>query len=237
MLVDISHVSPETMADVLRVSQAPVIASHSSAFAIAPSPRNVPDEILTPAREERRRRDGQLLLRLRRRRGRPRPGRGPPHPPGRAPRPATSIARAYAAWSRQHKMPRGTIADVADHIDHIVKVAGIDHVGIGSDFDGITSWPVGLEDVSCYPRLTEELSPRLHRGRRPQDPRPQRPPRPPRGGRGRRAAPQDDGSRKSISRQAREESIESLAMETLAKQSIELEDQECWDDSPHASRR
>ena len=58
-------------------------------------------------------------------------------------------------------MPRGTIADVADHIDHIVKVAGIDHVGIGSDFDGITAWPVGLEDVSCYPRLTEEL---LRRG-------------------------------------------------------------------------
>ena len=58
-------------------------------------------------------------------------------------------------------MPRGTIKDVADHIDHIVKVAGIDHVGIGSDFDGITSVPVGLEDVSCYPRLTEEL---LNRG-------------------------------------------------------------------------
>jgi membrane dipeptidase len=58
-------------------------------------------------------------------------------------------------------MPRGTIGEVADHIDHIVKVAGIDHAGIGSDFDGITSWPVGLEDVSCYPRLTEEL---LRRG-------------------------------------------------------------------------
>ena len=71
------------------------------------------------------------------------------------------FARAYAAWSKQYKMPRGTIADVADHIDHIVKVAGIDHAGIGSDFDGITSWPVGLEDVSCYPRLTEEL---LRRG-------------------------------------------------------------------------
>jgi membrane dipeptidase len=54
-------------------------------------------------------------------------------------------------------MPRVTIGDVADHIDHIVKVAGIDHIGIGSDFDGITSWPVGLEDISCYPRLTEEL--------------------------------------------------------------------------------
>ncbi len=58
-------------------------------------------------------------------------------------------------------MPRGTVADVADHIDHIVKIAGIDHAGIGSDFDGITRWPVGLEDVSCYPRLTDEL---LRRG-------------------------------------------------------------------------
>jgi membrane dipeptidase len=55
----------------------------------------------------------------------------------------------------------GTVTDVADHVDHIVKVAGIDHAGIGSDFDGITAWPVGLEDVSCYPRLTEEL---LRRG-------------------------------------------------------------------------
>src|SRR5205085_1705539 len=62
---------------------------------------------------------------------------------------------------KKYKMPRGTVADVADHIDHIVKVAGIDHAGIGSDFDGITAWPVGLEDVSCFPRLTEEL---LRRG-------------------------------------------------------------------------
>ena len=59
------------------------------------------------------------------------------------------------------KLARGTYRDVADHIDHLVKVAGIDHVGIGSDFDGITMWPVGLDDVSSYPRLTEEL---LRRG-------------------------------------------------------------------------
>ena len=59
------------------------------------------------------------------------------------------------------RSPRGTIEDVADHIDHLVKLAGVDHVGIGSDFDGITSWPVGLEDVSDYPRLTDEL---LRRG-------------------------------------------------------------------------
>ena len=72
-------------------------------------------------------------------------------------------AKALEAWFKADgaKLPRGTIKDVADHIDHIVKVAGIDHVGIGSDFDGITAWPVGLEDVSSYPRLTEEL---LRRG-------------------------------------------------------------------------
>ena len=70
------------------------------------------------------------------------------------------LDRAFAEWSAAHPQ-RGTVGDVVDHIDHIAKVAGIDHVGIGSDFDGITSTPVGLEDVSCYPRLTEEL---LRRG-------------------------------------------------------------------------
>jgi membrane dipeptidase len=67
------------------------------------------------------------------------------------------FAKEFEAWLKSAKLPRGTVSDVADHIDHIVKVAGIDHVGIGSDFDGITAWPEGLDDVSCYPRLTEEL--------------------------------------------------------------------------------
>jgi membrane dipeptidase len=160
MLVDISHVSPDTMADALRVSQAPIIASHSGAFAIAPSPRNVPDEILTEVAKnggvvmvnfysgfvvaEAARAQAEARRKLR----------------AEHPDPA-EYSRAVSDWSRKYKMPRGTVADVADHIDHIVKVAGIDHAGIGSDFDGITSWPVGLEDVSCYPRLTEEL---LRRG-------------------------------------------------------------------------
>src|SRR5262249_56658994 len=67
--------------------------------------------------------------------------------------------KAMEAWfeSEGARLSRGTYRDVADHIDHIVKIAGIDHVGIGSDFDGITMWPVGLEDVSSYPRLTDEL--------------------------------------------------------------------------------
>ena len=71
--------------------------------------------------------------------------------------------RAIEAWYRTEgtKLPRGTIKDVADHVDHLVKVAGIDHVGLGSDFDGITRWPEGLDDVSSFPRLTDEL---LRRG-------------------------------------------------------------------------
>ena len=156
MLVDISHVSPDTMADALRVSQAPIIASHSSAFAIAPHPRNVPDAILKQLPKnggvvmvnffsgfivpEYARKMTAVRAEL----------RAKHHDPKAA-------ARAFEEWFQSNRLPHGTIADVADHIDHIVKVAGIDHVGIGSDFDGITAWPAGLDDVSCYPRLTEEL--------------------------------------------------------------------------------
>jgi membrane dipeptidase len=136
MLVDISHVSAETMADVLRVSRAPVIASHSSAFALCPSPRNVPDDILKLVTSN----GGVVMVNF---------------------FSGFIVPRSADAPRAPGKRARGTVADVANHIDHIVKVAGIDHVGIGSDFDGITSWPVGLEDVSCYPRLTEEL---LRRG-------------------------------------------------------------------------
>jgi membrane dipeptidase len=162
MLVDISHVAPATMAAALRVSQAPVIASHSSAYALCPSPRNVPDEILKAVRSnggvvmvnfysgfivpESGRKMRALLQEMRTKY------------PDRAAR-----AKAMEDWfkSEGSKLSRGTYRDVADHIDHIVKVAGVDHVGIGSDFDGITMWPVGLDDVSSYPRLTDEL---LRRG-------------------------------------------------------------------------
>jgi membrane dipeptidase len=156
MLVDISHVAPSTMADVLRVSQAPVIASHSSAFALCPHPRNVPDDILKEVAKNRgvvmvnffsgflvpdaARMASEARRELR----------------AQYPDPA-EFAKAYEAWFKTHTLPRGTIADVANHIDHIVQVAGIDHVGLGSDFDGITAWPVGLDDVSCFPRVTEEL--------------------------------------------------------------------------------
>jgi membrane dipeptidase len=162
MLVDISHVSPATMADALRVSRAPIIASHSSAYAICPSPRNVPDDILKLVKQnggvimvnfysgfivpESGRRMRAIIEELRAKY------------PDREER-----RKAMEVWfeSEGAKLSRGTYRDVAGHIDHIVKVAGIDHVGIGSDFDGITMWPVGLEDVSSYPRLTDEL---LRRG-------------------------------------------------------------------------
>ena len=161
MLVDISHVSPATMADVLRVSQAPVIASHSSARALADHPRNVPDEILKalPAN------GGVVMVNFY-------PGFIVPEAV-KASRAARAelrakfpnpddYAREYKAWSESHPSPRGSIGVVADHIEHIIKVAGVDHVGIGSDYDGIESTPTGLDDVSTYPRLTDELLRRGH---------------------------------------------------------------------------
>jgi membrane dipeptidase len=157
MLVDISHVSEATMDDCLRVSEAPVIASHSSAFAIAPHPRNVPDAILRRLPEN----GGVIMVnfypsfivpnvsaRLAEARERLRAE----HPDEQAYR------EAMRAWIDEHAEElRGDVSVVADHVDHIARVAGIDHVGIGGDYDGINTVPVGLEDVSTYPKLTEEL--------------------------------------------------------------------------------
>jgi len=161
MLIDISHVSAETMADALRVSQAPVIASHSNAFALCPVPRNVPDDMLAAVKEN----GGVVMVNFysgflvpgyfeKSRAAKAEIRKNHPDEEERA--------KALAEWFQNDASGvRGTIATVADHVDHIVKVAGIDHVGVGSDFDGIDSWPVGLEDVSDFPRLTEEL---LRRG-------------------------------------------------------------------------
>ena len=160
MLVDLSHVSPGTMEDAIRVSQAPVIFSHSSARAVADVPRNVPDAILrqmpknggvvmvsfvpgftsTDVATYDRRASAQLTLFR-----------------TQNPRDEAAVTMAMDAWRKANPGPRATVAQVADHIDHIRKVAGIDHIGLGGDFDGITEVVQGLEDVSTYPALTAEL--------------------------------------------------------------------------------
>jgi membrane dipeptidase len=163
MLVDISHVSAETMRHVLRITRAPVIASHSSALAIAQHPRNVPDDVL----QQMPRNGGVIMVNFF-------PGFIVPEAV-RISKDVFSVARklrecypddqqfrpAMEAWMKDHPMPRGSVRTVVDHIEHIIKTAGIDHVGIGSDFDGISLTPVQLEDVSCYPYITQEL---LNRG-------------------------------------------------------------------------
>jgi len=161
ILVDISHVSAETMSDVLDISQAPVIASHSSAYALCPHPRNVNDDILRRVRTN----GGVIMINF----------FSSFVVPGAAAK-ITAKTKEIAetvkdkaeaekqlnAWIAENPDLYGTVNTVVDHIEHVIRVAGIDHVGIGSDFDGITRWPKGLDSVADFPKVTEELLRRGH---------------------------------------------------------------------------
>jgi membrane dipeptidase len=163
MVVDLSHVSPDTMRATLDVAGAPVIFSHSSARAICDTPRNVPDDVLArlaenggvcmvtfvPAFVSQECADWLAGLKAEAARR------------GLDPRDLGKLFSIKPGWEHEHPLPQATLTQVADHVDHVRRLAGVEHVGLGGDFDGTEDVTVGLEDVSTYPALFAEL---LRRG-------------------------------------------------------------------------